>query len=191
MIDYAPCGWFPSTARPELPMAALRFTVAVIFQRTAIVNRWISEKWEPVAVVPPVASANSVADKAPPVRINDESSTARWRFDDQAFELHPCEAEGYYLNLTSPDPKAFVMWRMSEEGGDPPCFPVIVTVSYNEAARMLDGGERVDAVPLPAGIRAWMEPFVADHYRPEPKKKVRRNDPLGDDALRRERGSHR
>ncbi len=67
-------------------------------------------------------------------------------------------------------------------------FPVIVTVSYNEAARMLDGGEQVDAVPMPAGILAWMQPFVAEHYKPEPKRKVRRNDPFADDASRRERG---
>ena len=97
---------------------------------------------------------------------------ARGTFDGHAFELHPCEAEGYYLNIVAPEPKAFVMWRLREDGGDPPVFPVIVTVSYNEAARMLDGGERVDAVPLPDGIRAWLEPFVAEHYRPEAKRKV-------------------
>ena len=169
-------------------MAALRFPVAVIFQRTAIVNRWASEKWEPVAVVPPAAgAANDAAITASPVKIADEPSCSQWRFDGQVFELHPAEAEGYYLNLVAPDPKVFVMWRMREEGGDPPCFPVVVTVSYNEAARMLDGGERVDSVPLPPGIRAWMEPFVAEHYKPEPRKKVRRNDPFADEAPRRER----
>ena len=66
-------------------------------------------------------------------------------------------------------------------------LPVVVTVSYNQAARMLDGGERVDAVPLPAAILAWMQPFVAENYKPEPRKKVRRNDPFADDA-HRERG---
>ena len=79
------------------------------------------------------------------------------------------------------------MWRTTDDGGDPPVFPVIVTVSYNEAARMLDGGERVDAVPLPAGILKWMEPFVTEHYKPEPRKKVRRNDPFAADAFRRGR----
>jgi len=168
-------------------MSPLRFPVAVIFQRTAIVNRWVSERWEPIAVVPPVAALTKGASGAPePIRISDEPSHTQWRFDGHAFELHPSEAEGYYLNLTAPEPKAFVMWRMTEDGGDPPVFPVIVTVSYNEAARMLDGGERVDAVPLPAGIRAWMEPFVAEHYKPEPRKKVRRNDPFADGAARRE-----
>ena len=168
-------------------MSPLRFPVAVIFERTTLANRWVSERWEPIAVIPPaVAPAAAASD---PVKIRDDATGTQWRFDGHAFELHPSEAEGYYLNIVAPEPKAFVMWRMREEGGDPPVFPVIVTVSYNEAARMLDGGERVDAVPLPDGIRSWLEPFVAEHYRPEPKKKVRRNDPFRDGAFRREPGS--
>ena len=168
-------------------MSPLRFPVAVIFERTPLANRWVSERWEPIAVIPPVIAPAAVAP--PPVKIGDEATGTRWRFDGHAFELHPCEAEGYYLNIVAPEPKAFVMWRLREDGGDPPVFPVIVTVSYNEAARMLDGGERVDAVPLPDGIRSWLEPFVAEHYRPEPKKKIRRNDPFRDGAFRREPGS--
>ena len=168
-------------------MSPLRFPVAVIFERTTLANRWVSERWEPIAVIPPVVAPAAVAP--PPVKIGDDATGTRWRFDGHAFELHPSEAEGYYLNIVAPEPKAFVMWRMREDGGDPPVFPVIVTVSYNEAARMLDGGERVDAVPLPDGIRSWLEPFVAEHYRPEPKKKMRRNDPFRDGAFRRERGS--
>jgi hypothetical protein len=166
----------------------MRFPVAVIFERTTLANRWVSERWEPVAVVPPVVPTPSAgAPGAPtPVKISDEPSGTRWRFDGHAFELHPTEAEGYYLNLVAPDPKAFVMWRMTETAAIRRCF-VIVTVSYNEAARMLDGGERVDAVPLPAGIRTWMEPFVAEHYKPEPKQRVRRNDPLADGSFRRGR----
>ena len=170
-------------------MTPLRFPVAVIFERAAIENRWVSERWAPIAVVPPVAPPSEIASGGQrPVKIGETADRTQWRFDGHTFELHRSEAEGYYLNLVAPEPKAFVMWRMSEEGGDPPVFPVIVTVSYNEAARMLDGGERVDAVPLPDGIRAWMEPFVAEHYKPEPKKRVRRNDPLADGAFRRDRG---
>ena len=177
---------FSLCAMLEMPMSTLRFPVAVIFQRTPLANRWVSERWEPVAVVPP--SADAPRARAP-VKISDDPSGTRWRFDGHAFELHRSEVEGYYLNLVAPEPKAFVMWRTTDDGGDPPVFPVIVTVSYNEAARMLDGGERVDAVPLPAGILKWMEPFVAEHYKPEPKKRVRRNDPFADGTFRRERGS--
>jgi hypothetical protein len=75
------------------------------------------------------------------------------------------------------------MWRSRDDGGEgvrPPIRPEAVTVSYNEAARLMDGGERVDAVPMPSAIREWMTPFVAEHYKPEPRRKVQRNDPFAD-----------
>jgi hypothetical protein len=174
----------------SLSMTPLRFPVAVVFERTAIENRWVNERWAPVAVLPPVIPPSELESRPPPpVKVSETPLRTQWRFDGHLLELHRSEAEGYYLNLVAPEPKAFVMWRMSEEPEEPPVFPVIVTVSYSEAARMLDGGERVDAVPLPDGMRAWMEPFVAEHYKPEPKRKVRRNDPLVEGAFRRERGS--
>jgi hypothetical protein len=163
----------------------IRFPVAVIMQRTPLVNRWASERWEPLAVLPQVADALPAGG---PVCVRDDATCAHWRFDGHALELHRSEAEGYHLNLVAPDPKVFVNWRMHDDPADPPVFPVIVTVSYNEAARMMDGGERVDAVPLPAVVRDWMIPFVAEHYKPEPKRKVRRNDPFTDGAFRGGRG---
>jgi hypothetical protein len=169
-----------------MPISATRFPVAVIMQRTPIANRWVNERWEPVAVLP-------LQDDAPPgvapMRIRDDATCTQWRFDGEALELHRSEAEGYHLNLVAPDPKVFVNWRMHDDPAEPPVFPVIVTVSYNEAARIMDGGERVDAVPLPGIINDWMIPFVTEHYKPEPKRKVRRNDPFADGANRRDRGS--
>jgi hypothetical protein len=157
-------------------MISLRFPVAVVLRRTPLANRWTSEHWEPIAVEPDDASASSE-----PVKLADDpSGVTRWRFAGFKLELHPSEAEGYHLNITSPEPKVFVMWRYDETVGDPPARPAIVTASYNEAARMLDGGEQVDAVPLPPSLRAWIEPFVAEHYKPEPRRKVRRNDPFRD-----------
>ena len=163
-------------------MPPLRFPVAVILQRTPVVNRWISERWQPVAVETEVTPSS-----VQPTKIVDDASATRWRFGGQSFELHPSEAEGYYLNLAAPDPKVFVMWRMADAGTVPAAFPVIVTVSYSQAARMLDGGEQVDAVPMLPDIMARMKLFVEEHYKPEVRKKVRRNDPLRDDAERRGR----
>ena len=34
-----------------------------------------------------------------------------------ALDLHPSEAEGYFLNLSAPDPRVFVMWRLEEWQG--------------------------------------------------------------------------
>ncbi len=43
-------------------------------------------------------------------------------------------------------------------------------------------GEQVDATPLPAEMLAWMQPFVDANYRPEAKRKVRRNELYERDA---------
>ena len=53
-----------------------------------------------------------------------------------------------------------------------------------EAARWLDSGEQVDGVAMPREIADWVGDFVNTHYKPEPKKKVKRNDPLGLDRRR-------
>jgi hypothetical protein len=154
-------------------------------QRTPLENRWAAERWEPIAV------AIEPPDENPGHAVflqDDVSAGTRWRCTGFALELHRSEAEGYHLNLTAPAPMVFVLWRMLEpeavEEGGPAARPELATVSYNEAARMMDGGEQVDGIPMPAAIREWMTPFVAEHYKPEPKRKVRRRDPLRDEARR-------
>ena len=160
--------------------------IAIVMQRTPLVSRWAAERWEPVAVEVDRAGADPAVIGCRPLPEEAGNPVQRWHCSGYRLELHRSEAEGYHLNLTAPEPKVFVMWRMLEpealEEGGPAARPVLATVSYNEAARMLDGGEQVDGVPLPPDITAWMAPFVAEHYRPEPKRKVRRRDPLRDEA---------
>jgi hypothetical protein len=49
--------------------------------------------------------------------------------------------------------------------------PHRICVSYNEAARLLDGGESVDTVPMGDEHTSWLEEYVNEHYRPEPKRR--------------------
>ena len=48
-----------------------------------------------------------------------------------------------------------------------------MSLSYNEAGRWLDAQERVDNVPLPADLVAWLQAYTDEHYQPEPKKRRR------------------
>ncbi len=168
-------------------MSISRFPVSVVMECVPLVNRWVSERWQPAAVE--IAGA---PDQEPPPQSGGPECIARgpegtaWRFPGFVLELHRSEAEGYFLNLTAPAPKVFVMWRRPDDGSEPNARPEIVTVSYNEAARMLDGGEQVDAVTMPQQVFEWLQPFVAANYTPEPRKKVRRNDPFADGAFVRD-----
>src|ERR1700675_2948982 len=108
-------------------MVALRFPVAIIVERVPLANRWISEQWR-------IAAVECGDAPAGPVQIDDDAAGSRWRFGGHAIELHRSESEGYFLNLTSPDPKVFVMWRINEDDAlsddDPKWRPQLVTVSY-------------------------------------------------------------
>lgn len=86
--------------------------------------------------------------------------------------LRSDEAEGYYLNLSSAAPVWFVMWRIDDEDASR-AWPELVTLSYNEAGRLLDAQERVDNCPLPGELCAWLQAYVDEHYRPEPKRRQR------------------
>jgi hypothetical protein len=136
--------------------------VAVVMERTQLDNRWQTEKWEPIGVMP-----DSSGPGAPPRALVQEKSRAQWLHGGFKLELFHDEAEGYYLNLNSPRPFVFVNWLDQDGQG----VPKSVTVSYNEAARQMDGGAQVDGVPMAAEWIPWLADYVARHYKPEAKKK--------------------
>jgi hypothetical protein len=135
--------------------------VAVVMERTPLANRWRSEKWEPIGVVPDTNEPG-----AAPRVLMDNSSRAQWLHPGFKLELFHDEAEGYYLNLHSPRPYVFVNWLEDAGAG----VPRSITVSYNEAARQMDGGAQVDGVPMPSEWISWLGEYVDKHYKPEPKK---------------------
>jgi hypothetical protein len=142
-----------------------RVPVAVVMERRTLANRWQSIAWQLSQVVPdaPRGTANG-ATPMPEALPGD-----CWLHRGLTLQLFTDEGEGYWLNLTSGSPVIFVMWRLEDDLA----VPKIVTVSYNEAGRMLDGGEQVENVPLPAGLAEWLADFTQAHYRPEPKKRAR------------------
>jgi hypothetical protein len=166
-------------------MPVTRIPVDVIMQRVPLSNRWASEKWEPAEVVVTGEPQQNVEwTPGAPQLVQRGEDGERWRFPGCSVELHHTEAEGYFLNLSAPHPHVFVMWRRFDDGREPIAQPVVVTLSYNEAARMMDGGEQVDPVPMCGRLHAWLAPFVAEHYKPEPRKKARRNDPFATEGDR-------
>ena len=159
------------------------WSASVAFRKRPVNSRWADFEWDTASI--------SVSDDlqmlhAGPLEftVNNEP---QWRWDGERIELHPSEGEGYWLNLNSPQPCIFVMWRLEEEDVVP--RPVVVTLSYNEAGRMLDAGDHVDNMPMPDSLRAALTTYTAANYKPEPRKKVRRNDPFVEGAYRRDAAS--
>ena len=148
------------------PSATAPYTIAVIMEHSLLADRWGSEKWEAKGVVHDTLPAGTAEQV---IRRNE--GVTQILFPGFELKLRRDEAEGYYLNITAPQPKVFVLWR--KDDGDEFASPRLLTVSFNEGARWMDGGATVDGVALPVELLPWIAEFVEEHYRPEPKKKTR------------------
>ncbi len=155
------------------------WSASVCFRKRPVSSRWVDFEWEAASVT---VADDSVQAPSGPHEFQFGVET-QWRYEFERIALHPSEGEGYWLNLNSPHPCIFVMWRLEE--GDAVPRPVVTTVSYNEAGRMLDAGDHVDNVPMPDALRDALLAYTDAHYKPEPRKKVRRNDPFVEGAFRR------
>lgn len=147
-----------------------QFPIAVILEKIQLDNRWASEKWEAIGVVPDFEGKRDV----PPKQIYADEKRERFLAGHFPLELFRDEVENYHLNLTSPEPRVFIMWRLEDDFAT----PKEASLSYGEAARWLDSGEQCDGVPMPPEIADWLGDFVNTHYKPAPRKKNKRNDPF-------------
>lgn len=152
--------------------------VAVVLERRPVTSRWVDHEWVALAL-----EADSGDGAVTESQIGD---CLRRRFPGFELTLYPDEAEGYYLNVSSGASCSFVSLRTPEEGGDPE--PFLVTGSYNEAARWMDGGERVERVDVDRDTAQWIEDWVCSNYKPEPKKRQRPRSFEGKEGRFRERG---
>jgi hypothetical protein len=142
-------------------------SVAVLIERLKQPSRWEEWRFRLADVMLDDGSFGAASRM-----LRDDGRTAQFLYPGLSVSLFRDEGEGYYLNLSSGAPVWFVMWRIDED--DPSSArPEFVTLSYNEAGRLLDAQERVDNVPLPGEVRTWLQTFTDEHYRPEPKQRKR------------------
>ena len=148
-----------------------RIDVAVIMRHERIDNRWQPWRWVLAEVI-----ENEAAFGTEPRLLFQSASEERWLHPAFPVELFRDDAEGYYLNVTTPAPCWFVLWRIEESATiapEPIARPVMVSVSYHDAGRWLDAQESVDQVPAPPEVVVWLREFVQEHYLPEPKRRQR------------------
>lgn len=163
---------------------------AVLMRKQFVDNPWISYRWAPQEVLPDFGQFNHVAADAGKIVgqfLGRDDEGESWLFTGYELNLFPDEAEGYYLNLSATQPCWFVMWRLEEDveryvdiqsidlakSEATIAVPHRICVSYNEAGRLLDGGESVDNVPLSSEHASWLQEYVNENYHPEPKKRHR------------------
>ena len=152
--------------------------IALILSRETVESRWESHRWQLLDVIPDVGGA--------PRTILDSGKLLRRLFPGFEVTLFPDEAEGYFLNASSEEPSVFVSIRHDEGADD--LYPFQATLSYNEAARWMDGGEKVERTRAWPDLARWMGEWVEANYRPEPKVRQKPKSFKGKEGRLRERG---
>jgi len=129
-------------------------------------NRWQAGRWRVSGLV---AGGQGEGVRQTPLHANAGQQQTLWT--GFSVELHKDEAESYYFNIVSDTPRAFVICTLDDNG---PLRPLIVTLSYDEAASYLESDDIVESVAMPAELYRWVEQFVLDNYLPQKKKKRKR-----------------
>ena len=129
-------------------------------------NRWQAGRW---GVSGLVAGGQGEGVRQMPLHADAGQQQTLWT--GFSVELHKDEAESYYFNIVSDTPRAFVICTLDDNG---PLRPLIVTLSYDEAASYLESDDIVESVAMPAELYRWVEQFVLENYLPQKKKKRKR-----------------
>lgn len=145
--------------------------MAILMRREAVqgaMARWQSHRWVLADVVP-----NESGFGTQPRCLRQTDHEVLWLYPGWPVAFFTDDAEGYWLNLTSPTPSFFVMWRLIETGQDCLAVPQALSLSYHDAGRWLDAQETVENVPAPLDVVDQMRTFTDAFYVPEVKKRQR------------------
>lgn len=174
----------PMTPTPNRPA----IEVDVVMRREPVsgpMSRWQAWRWVLADVLlrssPEVTTALTPDDVHEPQAVEPidgagHGASTHWLFPRFRVTLFRDDAEGYFLNLNSPTPCFWVVWRPDEAqlvDGEPLAVPQTVTLSYHDAGRWLDAQERVEQVAAPEDAVDWLRAFVDTTYQPEPKRRKR------------------
>ncbi len=165
---------------------ALRIPVSVLLERRiARAGQWSQVQWEAVGAVVGEEGQRATSPPREPVLVHEEGERRRYLWPNLNLSLFQDACESYWHNLQSDRPSLFVVCFEAEESEEPnddhpDIFPAIITASQDEANAHLESDDPVYRVPMPEKIIALTERYVVDHYRPEIKKKRRRENWSGE-----------
>jgi len=156
-------------------MAQDHCTVGIVVARRRLKSPWASYAWLPIAVLP------AAPDVTVGTSLGGEGGEERFYAGPGTVTLNASETGHYRDNLTSAQPS---LWVALRPVGDDVEFASVTADPYEGEALAESMGGVVDAVPMPADLRAWVQAFVEAHHVERAFVK-RKRDRANPDALAR------
>lgn len=147
------------------------FPIGVVTAREPVSgNRWITERWRVVGVVPGEVPAGETGRRL----IREGPDGEQYLWGGFAIRLDATDADAYYFNLVGQSPSVLVICERGD-GGE--LIPRVATVDYIDAMSYREAEYEVHSVPIPPEVYVWVERYVLEHYTPEEKPLRRKRDP--------------
>ena len=163
--------------------ALVRIPVGVVVEQRNATSKWIDFIWRPIAVLhgEPAAAAWT--------KLSEDAETATFYAGTIDVELHRGETANYRDNLSTGEPKLWVVMRPT--GVEPPYEIVRVTADPSEGEGFATAGDDIiECVVMPEPIWDAVDAFIGEHHveRPFYKRQRNRADPeaLGRRGVMRE-----
>ncbi|MCW8885606.1 MAG: DUF3305 domain-containing protein [Motiliproteus sp.] len=164
------------TQQPEThSKSEIRHWPLVVQLRRKTVNRgrWEAYSWSVAAVASDRHVGGQRELTVEHKAVAEDCCDYHWR--GLSLEIFRDERAAYRFNLSSDDPRLFVVCNEEDEDQ---MQPFLITASQDEAASYMDGGEEdVFSLPMPEAVQCWIESFIGRHGEPDlqARKGKRRN----------------
>lgn len=139
------------------------FNASPVLLKRPSQSRWSSCTWQLLGIVPGLSS--ELIENAR--REGELRVLAAMRV-----QLYPQFCEAYHVNLTSHQPRIYLVTQEAPDAEQP--NPLLLTVDFDEAAAYMEAGQQVLEAPLVDQRCVWLERYVIAHYRPQARKKRQR-----------------
>jgi hypothetical protein len=147
-----------------------RIAVGIVVEQRKAASRWIDFTWRPVTILP------GEPDTPPWTVLSSGADTTSFYAGTAEVALYRTETGNYRDNLVSGSPLLWVALRPT--GVEPPYELFAVTADPAEGESFTQAGDDiVEALPMPAAVRAVVEGFMTEHHVERPFFKRQRDNP--------------
>ncbi|TVS12575.1 MAG: DUF3305 domain-containing protein [Wenzhouxiangella sp.] len=122
------------------------------------------QKWQVIGILPRTGAASGESGRH---LVRDDGETRIYQWLGLELPLMPDGCDDYWYNLTSEQPRLYVICQPDAQGGP---VPLRVTADQDDAVAAEEHEEWFFQAAMPVPIVLWIKDYVAAHYRPGPRK---------------------
>ncbi len=142
-------------AEPKIPRYARR-PMNILMQHDA-------GGWKALGILP----TSGHAGRSRRELVRDDGVTQIYRWEGMELRLVPDACDDYWFNLTSDQPRLYVICQRDQEGAP---VPLRISADQDDAVAAEEVDEWFFQAEMPTAIVFWIRDYVATHWRPGPRK---------------------